>query len=137
MYTPRPRAAIAAILALLAVPALPAGAQTIGGHAWAPPPPPPPPLGSFNTGGFIIFQEPPVVRELVIVHDQPAPQPAAVAPPPPPAPRKPYVIGRNYSSLPSGCTKLIEDGGNATYFYCGGEWYRQVGASQYRAVGRP
>jgi hypothetical protein len=55
-------------------------------------------------------------------------------PPEPPPPRKPYVIGASYASLPSGCMKMVEAGGS--YFYCGGEWYRQVG-SGYRAVREP
>ena len=54
-------------------------------------------------------------------------------------PRKPYVIGGTYASLPpQGCMKLIEDG--ASYYFCSGEWYRQLGAgrgAKYRAVARP
>ena len=42
-------------------------------------------------------------------------------------PRKPYVIGNSYASLPGGCMKMIEEG--AHYYYCGGgEWYRQRAA---------
>jgi hypothetical protein len=44
------------------------------------------------------------------------------------------VIGASYASLPGGCMKWIE--GGASYYYCGGEWYRQLG-KQYRAVARP
>jgi hypothetical protein len=84
-----------------------------------------------NGGGFIYYEEPeyvPVVVEQV-VHDEPA------APPPPaPAPRKPYVLGRIYDSLPGGCLKLLQDG--ASYYHCSGEWYRQVG-SEYKAVRMP
>ena len=65
----------------------------------------------------------------------PAPPPAPAAPP---EPRKPYVIGRTYSAIPSGCMKLIEDG--ASYYYCQGDWYRLVGRgnrAQYLAVRKP
>ena len=81
-----------------------------------------------------------VEREVVVERETPPP-PAAV-PLPEQAqggtkapPRKPYVIGSTYASLPSqGCMKLIEDG--ASYYYCGGEeWYKQTG-KQYRAVAR-
>ena len=71
-----------------------------------------------------------------VVRDEPAPTRAD--PPPPPEPRKPYVIGRSYSSLPGGCMKLIQDG--SSYYYCDGGWYRQLGAgrsAQYKAVARP
>jgi len=54
-------------------------------------------------------------------------------------PRKPYVVGGTYASLPGGCMKMIEDG--ASYYFCGGgEWYRQLGdgrVAKYRAVARP
>ena len=62
--------------------------------------------------------------------------PAAPPPPPepPPEPRKPHVVGASYASLPPGCMKMVEVG--ASFFYCSGEWYRQVG-KQYRAVARP
>jgi hypothetical protein len=58
----------------------------------------------------------------------------------PELPRKPYVIGSTYASLPpQGCMKLIEDG--ASYYFCGGgEWYRPLGDgrdSKYRAVVKP
>ena len=84
-----------------------------------------------NGNGFFYYEEPqyyPVVVEQV-VHDEPAAPPA-----PPPEPRKPYVLGRTYSSLPGGCGKLIQDG--ASYYVCSGEWYRQVG-SEYKAVRMP
>jgi hypothetical protein len=83
-------------------------------------------------GNVFIYSEPeyyPVVVEEV-VHDEPAAPPPA----PPPAPRKPYVLGRTYDSLPGGCMKLLQDG--ASYYHCSGEWYRQVG-SQYKAVRMP
>ena len=71
-------------------------------------------------------QNEPVVRE--VVREVPVPVPVA-----PPEPRKPYVIGASYASLPGGCMKLIED--RVSYYYCSGDWYRQEGKS-YRAVAR-
>ena len=67
----------------------------------------------------------------------------AVAPPaapvaPVPEPRKPYAIGNTYSSIPSGCMKLIENG--ASYYHCNGEWYQSVSSGnggQYLAVRGP
>jgi hypothetical protein len=95
--------------------------------------------GGFHRGwghgfgrGFVIFEEPRVVHDVVVVHDV-APEPPA-PPPPPPPPRKPYVIGRSYASLPGGCMKMIA--GGASYYQCSGEWYRQV-AGGYRAVAGP
>ena len=81
-------------------------------------------------GGFFFVDE--VVVEREVVREVPAapPQPAVA----PPEPRKPYVIGRVYASLPGGCMKLIESG--ASYYICSGDWYRQVG-SQYKAVAQP
>ncbi len=83
-------------------------------------------------GGFIIVErQVPVIveREVVVVREVPA-----APPPPPPTPRKPYVVGASYASLPGGCMKMIE--GGASYYYCGGgEWYRPVG-KQYRAIAR-
>jgi hypothetical protein len=73
------------------------------------------------------------VIEREVVREIPAEQPAPPTPPPPP--RKPYVIGRSYSSLPGTCMKMVEKG--AAYFLCNGEWYRQVGSRQYKAVARP
>jgi hypothetical protein len=80
-----------------------------------------------------------VVREVV---RQTPPPPAAVPLPEQAqggtqAPRKPYVIGASYASLPGSCMKLIEEG--VTYYYCSGEWYQQVGdrrSATYRAVAR-
>jgi hypothetical protein len=77
-----------------------------------------------------------VVVEREIVREVPAAPPPPPEPPPPP--RKPYAIGSTYASLPGGCMKLIEDG--ASYYYCGGEWYRQLPGgphAQYRAVREP
>jgi len=99
--------------------------------------PPPAPIGSFGTfsGVIVVEREVPVIVEREVVRDA---QPAAPAPSPPP-PRKPYVIGNTYDSLPpEGCMKMIE--GGASYYYCNGEWYRQVGGgkdAQYRAVAQP
>jgi hypothetical protein len=44
-------------------------------------------------------------------------------------------MGRTYASLPGGCMKMVEKA--ASYFYCGGDWYRQVGSSEYRAIKKP
>ena len=81
---------------------------------------------------LIVEREVPVIVEREVVREaQPAdPPPAGAATAPP---RKPYVIGSTYASLPGGCMKLIEDG--VSYYYCGGEWYRQTG-KLYRAVAR-
>jgi hypothetical protein len=134
-------AAMSAALCALLVLADPAGAQqrpTI-----APRYSPPPPQGRMHgfrhfSPGFFIERE----YVPVYVHDDAGDEtPAAppVAAPPPPAPRKPYVIGRSYSSLPpGGCLKLIA--GGSSYYGCSGEWYRQVGGgsgAQYKAVTRP
>ena len=117
------------------------------GSAWMPPrsPPTPQQLGGMNgfhggfhdgfVGGFFpgYYIEREVVHDVVVVHDQPV---ETVAPPePPPPPRKPWVMGKSYSSLPSGCMKMIEDG--ISYFHCSGEWYREVGRGQYKAVSAP
>ena len=88
--------------------------------------------GRHAFGGFIsVEREVPVIVEREVVVREVAAEPPA----PPAAPRKPYVIGRQYASLPGGCMKMIE--GGASYYYCGsGEWYRPVG-NQYRAVREP
>lgn len=93
--------------------------------------------GSFNGGVIFVEREYVPVVEREVVREVTVAEPPAAAPTPP---RKPYVIGRNYSSLPGACMKIIEDGGKATYFYCSGEWYRQVGAGSaatYQAVAQP
>lgn len=88
--------------------------------------------GGFG-GVFIVEREVPIIIEREVVREVPP------APPPSPSPegegskRKPYVIGSTYASLPGGCMKLIEDG--VSYYYCGGEWYKQTG-KLYRAVAR-
>ena len=75
-----------------------------------------------------------VIVEREIIREVPVEAPAP--PPPPPAPRKPYVLGRTYASLPPGCMKMIE--GGLAYFGCGGKWYRGLGAEgPYLAVARP
>ena len=130
-------AVTAAMCALLALAPGPAGAEQR--PVIAPLYSPPPPQGGMHgfhhfSPGFLIYRD----YVPVYVHDDARddlPPPAAVPPPPPPAPRKPYVIGRSYSSLPpQGCLKLIQDG--ASYYGCSGEWYRQVGAG-YQAVAQP
>jgi len=104
--------------------------------------PPPAPIGSFGTFPGVIVVE----REVPVIVEREAPPPPAAAPLPEQAqggakapPRKPYVIGSSYDSLPpEGCMKLIE--GGASYYYCDGEWYRQVGDGRdatYRAVAQP
>jgi hypothetical protein len=102
--------------------------------------PPPPPIGSFDSfPGFIVVE-----REVVRIVEREAPPP--VTPPLPPhqgegkkeSPRKPYVIGNSYASLPGGCMKMIEEG--VSFYYCSGEWYRQMGGgrdARYRAVAKP
>lgn len=101
-------------------------------------------------GGTRIMPPVPRDRDVIIVErqvtqtvepDTDAKQ--AVAPPAAPAaaapePRKPYAIGSTYSSIPSGCMKLIEDG--ASYYHCNGEWYQSVSSGngvQYLAVRAP
>ena len=93
----------------------------------------------FHGGTFIVEREIPVIVEREVVRE------VAVTPPPTPPhqgegrKRKPYVIGGTYVSLPpQGCMKMIEDG--ASYYFCSGEWYRQLGtgrAAKYRAVAKP
>lgn len=82
-------------------------------------------------GPFIIVEQETII-EREVVREKPAPT-APVEPPPPP--RKAYVLGKTYASLPSGCMKMIEQG--ASYYYCSGDWYRQVGSAQYKAVLQP
>jgi hypothetical protein len=140
MRTPHLTPAIAAMSALLAL--APASAQTFV----TPRSPPPPPQSvihgtfgggfhhhGFGSGGFILYPETEVVHDVVVVHDAPAEPPAP--PPPPPAPKEPWVMGRTYASLPGGCMKMVEKA--ASYFYCGGDWYRQVGSRSYKAVSKP
>jgi hypothetical protein len=90
-----------------------------------------------HRGGFrndvFFYEEPYTVHDVVVVHDQPA-EPAA-PPEPPPAPRERWVLGRTYGSLPGGCLKMIS--GGASYFQCSGNWYRELGAEQYKAVEMP
>ena len=125
-----------ALFAVLA--ATGAGAAPIPTGGWRSPPPSPHHGGKpgFH-GGFPIFvieREPAVIIEREVIREVPVEAPAPAAPPP--APREPYKIGATYASLPGGgCLKMIE--GGAAYFYCGGEWYRQVGRGQYKAVARP
>jgi hypothetical protein len=151
----RLQAALAAISALLALAPSGASAQpvTVGGIL-SPPipgpgngslfPTPIPPQVRGSRDGFhrglrhdfpgtvFITEEPDVVHDVYVVHDEPAaaPEPS----PPPPAPREPYVIGRTYDALPGGCLKMIT--GGASYFHCTEGWYREVG-SQYQAVEMP
>lgn len=93
----------------------------------------------FHGGVFIVEREVPVIVEREVVRE------VTVTPPPTPPhqgegrKREPYVIGSTYASLPpQGCMKLIEDG--ASYYFCSGEWYRQLGTgrvAKYRAVAKP
>jgi hypothetical protein len=155
MKTLRLGVAFAAIFGVLA----PAGAQTLPGGVLAGPLFPQPGSGSlfpgngslfpspmpqqhgrfggghghnhgFGSGGFIIYDdEPEVVHDVVVVHDE-APEP----PPPPPPPRQRWVLGRSYDALPGGCLKMLMGAGS--YFDCSGEWYRQVGTG-FQAVRMP
>lgn len=87
-------------------------------------------------GVWIVEREVPVIVEKEVVKEVPVPTPG-------PSPegegkkRKPYVVGATYASLPGGCMKMIESG--AAYYYCSGEWYRQVREGRsplYQAVAR-
>ena len=88
----------------------------------------------FGGGGvWIVDREVPVYVD----REVPVPVPVAVETPAPAPPREAYVIGKTYASLPGSCMKLIEEG--VSFYYCSGEWYRQVGegrAAMYRAVAR-
>ena len=87
--------------------------------------------GGFN-GGFIFYEQPQVIREEVIIHDQPA----SPTPPAAPAPaREAYIIGHSYGALPGGCMKMIERG--LSYFHCSGDWYQEVGSGRFKAVKAP
>ena len=83
-------------------------------------------------GVWVVERDVPVVIERELVKEVPVPVPAT-----PPEPRKPYVIGASYDSLPGGCMKLIEEG--TSFYYCDGGWYRQVGEGRsvsYKAIQR-
>ena len=84
--------------------------------------------GGFG-GVWVVERDVPVIveREVVVREVQAPAEPAL-------PPRDPYVIGKSYASLPGGCMKMIEPG--ASYYWCSGEWYRQVG-KEYRAVRQP
>jgi len=99
-------------------------------------------------GVWIVEREVPVIVER---EPPPPPAPPVLACPPDrlcaslPLPqksgggeqRKPYVIGSTYASLPDSCMKLID--GGVSYYYCDGEWYRQIGGgrgARYQAVAR-
>ena len=106
--------------------------------------PPQPNMGAFNrgirhggNGGVFIIEDREYIPVIHEVAPEAPPSPPA-APAPLPEPRKPYALGRSYSSLPGGCMKMIQDG--SSYYYCDGEWYRQLGeghSAQYKAVARP
>jgi hypothetical protein len=84
-----------------------------------------------------------VEREVPVYIEKEAPPPPAAVPLPQDSgggdkPRKPYVIGSTYASLPGSCMKMIDEG--VSYYLCSGEWYRQIGGgrdSKYKAVGKP
>ena len=86
-------------------------------------------------GGLIVVErEVPVIVEREVVREVAAANSGTLNRDVPVLPRKPYVVGGTYASLPGGCMKMIEDG--ASYYFCGGgEWYKQVGKT-YRAVER-
>jgi hypothetical protein len=122
---------LTATAALLILSAAGAAAQpgTIPMKFGRAPPPPPPSIGNFigfpyyyDQRGYTHVIEREIIREV------------PVEAPPPPPPRDAYVVGKSYSSLPGGCMKMIE--GGASYFYCSGEWYREVGRN-YQAVEPP
>jgi hypothetical protein len=97
-----------------------------------------PPVPRDRVGDLVIVERE-VIQTVEAEKDakQAATPPAAPAPAAP-EPRKPYAIGSTYSSIPSGCMKLIEDG--ASYYHCNGEWYRSVSSGsgvQYLAVREP
>ena len=84
----------------------------------------------FGSGGFIIYDEEPyVVHDVEVIHDE-APEPS----PAPPPPRQAWVLGKSYTALPGGCLKMLTPGGS--FFDCSGEWYLQV-ATGYQAVRMP
>ena len=125
----------AALSALLIFAAAKADAQNhaVGGG----PRFPPPPTANLPVFGFpgvwVVEREVPVVIEREVIREVQAPPP-----PPPPAPRKPWVLGASYASLPGGCMKMID--GGTSYYHCSGEWYREIGsgsAVQYKAVAQP
>lgn len=97
-----------------------------------------PPVPRDRIGDVIIVE-----REIIRTVEPATEAKPAVAPPAAPAaaapePRKPYAIGSTYSSIPSGCMKLIE--GGASYYHCNGDWYRSVSSgagAQYLAVRAP
>ncbi len=102
------------------------------GFRHSPPPQPPIADGFLGFPGVYVVERVQVI-EREVVKEVPAPPP----PEPSPPPRKPYVIGASYDTLPGGCMKQIE--GGASYYWCGGEWYRQVGdgrSATFRAVAR-
>jgi hypothetical protein len=90
-------------------------------------------------GIFIVEREMPVIVEREVVREVAAANSGTPNTDVPILPRKPYVVGGTYASLPGGCMKMIEEGGS--YYFCGGgEWYRQLGdgsGAKYRAVARP
>ncbi|MCL6741713.1 hypothetical protein LZ518_11305 [Sphingomonas sp. RB56-2] len=90
--------------------------------------------GSINGlgGVWVVERDVPVVIEREVVKEVPVPVPMT-----PPEPRKPYLIGASYDSLPGGCMKLIEEG--TSFYYCDGGWYQEVRAGRdplYRAIQR-
>ena len=131
MKAPHLTAAIAALAALLVLATAASAQQTIPMKFDRAPPPQ---RNIIIVPGFgFPFVEREVVHHVTereIVHEVPV----EVAPPPPP--RAGFVVGRSYDSLPGGgCMKMIDSG--ATFFNCSGEWYREVGSRQYKAVESP
>ena len=93
----------------------------------------------FHGGVFIVEREVPVIVEREVVREVKMANSGTLNRDVPELARKPYVIGGTYASLPpQGCMKMIEDG--ASYYFCSGEWYRQLGdgrGARYRAIARP
>lgn len=104
------------------------------GFRHSPPPQPPIADGFLGFPGVYVVERVQVIEREVVKEAPPPPPPAEPAPPP----RKPYAIGESYSSLPSPCMKMIQDG--VSYYHCSGEWYRQVSGGKdgpYLAVEAP
>ena len=134
-------------VALSMLAAAPAGAQQRAGGGLRLAVPAPPPLFDINSGfpGVIVVERamPPFDDAQDERAKKETPPPSAAVPLPAPSAqggakeRKPYVVGSSYASLPGGCMKLIEEG--VSFYYCSGEWYRQVGDGRsvsYKAVAR-
>ncbi len=125
---------LGAAMSALLVSAADAGSRGVGGGFRHRPLPPPVADGFIGFPGVYVVERVQII-EREVVKEAPPPPPT---PEPAPPPRKPYAIGESYSSLPSPCMKMIQDG--ASYYHCSGEWYRQVSGGKdgpYLAVAAP